>query len=187
MGEIYYCAYCKINTIGRDTWLFGSKRCKSCANSKEHNPGWVGGWDILEHFCIACQVNKICYDNWKYGSNLCRLCENRSRNYKGSNNPGWKGGLSEEGYSFEFTQQLKDLIRKRDDYKCRNCGKLQEQEISDRTKQLAVHHIDYNKGNCHQDNLITLCVLCHMKSNHNRDYWYAYYTYIMENIKCLTL
>ena len=34
-----------------------------------------------------------------------------------------------------------------------------------------VHHIDYDKKNCVSNNLITLCIPCHMKTNYNRSYW----------------
>jgi len=32
-----------------------------------------------------------------------------------------------------------------------------------------------------KDNLITLCRQCNTRVNFNRDYWFAYFTYIMEN------
>jgi hypothetical protein len=34
-----------------------------------------------------------------------------------------------------------------------------------------------------KNNLITLCKKCNMKANSNRDYWYAFYSYLMENRK----
>jgi hypothetical protein len=34
-----------------------------------------------------------------------------------------------------------------------------------------VHHIDYDKANCAKENLITLCEVCHGRTNYNRDYW----------------
>jgi len=44
-----------------------------------------------------------------------------------------------------------------------------------------VHHINYNKQNNKEDNLITSCRGCNLKVNINRDYWYAYFIYLMEN------
>jgi len=45
-----------------------------------------------------------------------------------------------------------------------------------------IHHIDYNKLNCQSNNLICLCKKCNSKVNFNRDYWYAYFRYIMDLI-----
>ena len=30
-------------------------------------------------------------------------------------------------------------------------------------------------------NLISTCGKCNRKANYNRDYWFAYFTYVMEN------
>jgi len=45
-----------------------------------------------------------------------------------------------------------------------------------------IHHIDYNKFNCESSNLITLCLKCHLSTNGNRDYWYAYFRYITRTV-----
>jgi len=79
--------------------------------------------------------------------------------------PNWKGGKSFGLYGFDFTKELKTLIRKRDKFTCQICGK----------NGYDVHHIDYNKKNCNQDNLITLCRSCHTKTNWNREKWLDYF------------
>ena len=61
--------------------------------------------------------------------------------------------------TFNFNNELKELIRKRDNYKCQICGIPQEECF----KNLHVHHIDFNKSNCSPDNLITFCNSCHSK------------------------
>jgi len=53
----------------------------------------------------------------------------------------------------------REQIRYRDGYKCKICG---VPEIECRRK-LNVHHIDCNKENLRIENLISLCVSCHMK------------------------
>jgi 5-methylcytosine-specific restriction endonuclease McrA len=58
------------------------------------------------------------------------------------------------------------------------CGIKEEKHY----RKLDIHHIDYNKKNCKKNNLVTLCQSCHSKAGVNRDYWYAYYTYLMESI-----
>ena len=84
---------------------------------------------------------------------------------RGAKNPQWRGGLSFEPYSPDWTKSLKLAIRKRDNYTCQ-IGKEKENGHS-----FDVHHIDYNKKNCDPINLITLCRKCHRKTNDNREYW----------------
>ena len=40
---------------------------------------------------------------------------------------------------------------------------------------LNVHHIDYNKQNCKEENLTSLCRQCNLRVNCNRDYWEKYF------------
>ena len=77
----------------------------------------------------------------------------------------WKGGISYEPYSVDWTETLKRAIRERDHYICQICNE----------NGWIVHHIDYNKKNCNPDNLITLCSSCHTRTNHNRNFWIAYF------------
>lgn len=95
--------------------------------------------------------------------------------YIGKNSPNWQGGLSFLPYSLKFNCDLKRNIRERDNFICQECGR--EENKTD----LSIHHIDYNKENCDESNLISLCKPCHSKTNGNRDYWFAYFTYVMEN------
>jgi hypothetical protein len=83
----------------------------------------------------------------------------------GVNHPNWKGGTSFEEYGREFNQQLKNKIRQRDNYKCQECG------LKESNKNHIVHHIDYDKKNNYEDNLILLCNSCHSKTNFNRLFW----------------
>jgi len=62
-------------------------------------------------------------------------------------------------YPRVFNRDLKASIRNRDGNCCVLC--------KDAESRLVVHHIDFNKQNCEVNNLITLCIPCHMKS-HNR-------------------
>jgi hypothetical protein len=66
---------------------------------------------------------------------------------------------------------IRPIILQRDNNKCQLCHKVSN----------LVHHIDYNKKNCKENNLITLCRGCNSKVNINRDYWFAYFAYFMEN------
>ena len=77
--------------------------------------------------------------------------------------PNWKGGISFEPYSPEWKKSLKMKIKERDNHTCQLC--FSENNL------LHVHHIDYDKKNCSESNLISLCVSCHGKTNFNRKYW----------------
>jgi len=70
-----------------------------------------------------------------------------------SNNPAWQGGKSFEPYALEWTEELKKQIKKRDNYTCQKCRTIK--------KELHIHHIDLNKLNCKENNLISLCAKCH--------------------------
>jgi hypothetical protein len=102
----------------------------------------------------------------------------------GENNNMWQGGIAYNPYSIEFSNKLREQIRKRDGFTCQKCHTHQK----DLDRELSVHHIDYNKLNYKEENLISLCCSCHMKTNGNRDYWFAYFTYkikevVYENIR----
>jgi 5-methylcytosine-specific restriction endonuclease McrA len=83
----------------------------------------------------------------------------------GEKNPLWRGGRSFKPYTTDWTETLKRSIRERDHYTCQLCGEIQSKEA------LSIHHIDYDKQNCNPNNLISLCRTCHLKTNHNREYW----------------
>jgi hypothetical protein len=115
-----------------------------------------------------------------WGTKRCSDCSKKFM--IGEENPNWRGGIGRDGYPYEFSDELKYEIRKRDNFTCQFCGLPSNEHF--RGKEiinLYIHHIDYNKFNCDKNNLISLCLKCHLKTNGNRDYWYAYCTYIMEN------
>lgn len=94
---------------------------------------------------------------------------------KSDGNPMWRGGIGKLPYTQDWTEDLKDAIRKRDDYTCQMCG-VNQKELADKfITKLAVHHIDYEKENCDPRNLISLCHSCHAKTNHHREKWITYF------------
>lgn len=105
--------------------------------------------------------------------NCSKKCkgEYMSKLLSGKNNPLWQDGKSFEPYGIEFNKELKGKIRKRDNCVCQECGRTQK-ELK---RLLNVHHIDYNKQNNSPLNLISLCLKCHMKTNHNRKHWKQYF------------
>lgn len=88
-----------------------------------------------------------------------------SQSKLGSKNPNWKEGISVEPYTVDWTKTLRRAIRERDKYICQVCNQY----------GCSIHHIDYKKKNSNPNNLITLCLKCHTKTNFNRENWISYF------------
>jgi len=117
--------------------------------SKNHSHHWLGKRYSPEHRKNMSESHK-----GKHTGFLCNW---------------WKGGISCEPYTTDWTIELRRAIRERDHYICRLCGNQQGDTAFD------VHHIDYDKKNCCPENLITLCRKCHIKTNSHRDYWLKFF------------
>lgn len=94
----------------------------------------------------------------------------------GENSGTWKGGKSFELYSPLFNFKLKEEIRKRDNFRCCECGSPQDESI----RRLEVHHIDENKKNNDKSNLISLCKSCHRKVHNSKNDWKIYFYNILK-------
>jgi len=81
-----------------------------------------------------------------------------------------------EDYPREF-HNIKEKIRKRDNYRCQECFRHQSELRNKKNKQvkLDIHHIDFNKKNNNPLNLLSLCRTCHSQTYFNRDKWINYY------------
>ena len=97
----------------------------------------------------------------------------------GKNNGNWKGGVSFLLYPAEFTRQLKELIRQRDNYQCQRCGCSEVENM----EKLSVRYIDYNKENCLPSNLISLCRRCNSLVNSSRRCWEKYFIAKLRELK----
>lgn len=124
-------------------------------------------------------------DNGMYGKHQTDIAKQKiSIATKGEKNPNWQDGKSFEIYPIEFNKGLKQQILKRDNYTCQNPN------CAYKSSKLHIHHIDYNKQNNLNSNLITLCNSCHGKtiaSKIKRDYYINYYQNIMINriVECI--
>lgn len=119
---------------------------------------------ISSHFKGKPFTGEKCDWNGRRHSNEAK--RRMSEAHKGEKSYFWKGGISYEPYSIDWTKTLKRSIRERDHYTCYVCGK---------EPAVYVHHIDYDKKNCNSENLITLCISCHAKTNNNRNYWQEFF------------
>lgn len=170
-----------------------SKRCHSCSAKERlkdptNHPNYIDGRTNKQHFCVDCnspitsQALKC-----KHCGNKRKFTIERKQNISiatkkamkrpevkvkilGKNSANYIHGQGHLSYCPEFSNSLKKEIRERDNYICQSCLEYGND----------VHHIDYNKENNKRNNLLTLCHRCNIKVNFNRDYWYAYFTYIME-------
>lgn len=117
---------------------------------------------------------------FNYG--LKRFCDYiTGHNSRGETNSAFNNWSSREPYGKEFSPELKELIRKRDKYRCQECFRHQD-ELYRKNKngkivkyKLDIHHIDFNKNNNDANNLISLCRSCHTQTNFNRESWTDYF------------
>lgn len=84
----------------------------------------------------------------------------------------WKGGISPERYwergGYKFVHVIAPEIRKRDSFRCVDCGRSESECQSVYGCLLHVHHIDHDGQNNDPVNLVSLCKGCHI-SRHNRE------------------
>lgn len=79
-------------------------------------------------------------------------------------------------YSGLFNNDLKFKIRQRDNFECQCCGLKESKHFRNlKNINLIIHHINYNKQDCNDINLITLCNACNIKANYNRNNWEVLY------------
>jgi hypothetical protein len=88
----------------------------------------------------------------------------------GPKNPAWLGGISFEPYDYRFNPRFKNLIKNKYRLKCYICKKPAS----------CIHHINYNKKDTTEKNSVLLCRSCHGKTNHERDYWFAFFCYNLD-------
>ena len=103
----------------------------------------------------------------------CEHVTKRTERLKGEGNPQWKGGISFEPYCPKFNDRFKERVRAFFGYQCVECGIMQN------GTKLSVHHVNFDKGTCCNNSIplfVTLCKVCHPKTNHNRLFWEYWFT-----------
>lgn len=107
---------------------------------------------------------------------------------KFGNQNAYKGGRFCRGYPPEWDRKTRKSIRERDGYICQNCKTTKDKNlVGDKLYDMNVHHIDYEKDNCTEFNLITVCHSCNSKANGNRDEWTRFYQDKIVKIYCQDL
>ena len=187
----YVCQNCgKEFTAHRSGFATVPKFCShACGGFKKGNTPWNAGTEIRYYNCSICGKPKT--ENREQQFSECFTCHNKKRalhtvyyacprcgkpkNGRGRSDRVFCNSCASYykhrglGHAIKttymgFTNELKEAIRKRHDYLCAFCGGRD-------AKELAVHHVDYNKNNQDQKNLLPLCSSCHAKTNHNREHW----------------
>lgn len=85
----------------------------------------------------------------------------------------WEKFVSYEPYDENFNQEIKKLIKERDGC-CILCN-IGLDDLKLLKRKINIHHINYDKLCSFQQNLITLCNSCHMKTNTNRSSWTKFF------------
>ena len=165
----HYCIDCN-SEIG-----YQALRCRKCCQKGKNHSHYIDGIKFAkdDNNCIDCGKDidgraTRCHVCSKLGILNVNYIENLDRNYP-----------------IDFNEQLKEEVRDRDNHECQCCHKTEEQELIDLNRKLSIHHIDYDKENCNEENLISLCIRCHLKTNYNREYWKMLFKNLIEKMYCL--
>jgi len=130
----------------------------------------------LHRTCLICGKSfkeipsRIKIGKGKYCSQKC-YWQAQKKLLKKQNNPNWRNGISKLPYHIDFDSDLKEKIRRRDNYTCQVCNMTEEEHLTVYGELLSVHHINYDKQNCSEKNLMATCKACNARLNFNRDYW----------------
>jgi len=185
----YICPVGHRHSMIWNNWKKG-QRCPECSNNnikltidfihKEFDKeGYTllsntygGAHTKLDYICPFGHKHAITWTKWQYGRrcSTCAVINNSAENHYN-----WQGGKSFEPYCEIWKdQEFKLDIMERDAYSCLNpyCS-------SNNPNDLTIHHIDYDKKNCHPKNLITVCRSCNSRANTNRKWHKAWYQAIM--------
>lgn len=192
----YYCVGCLEKGIIKKlskNHITKYSRCRSCTQKYIRKLGLINSkgikhWNWRGGFpkCIEPNCGKL-LKNRK--AKRCHSCEAKRRVKlgifvsKGKNNPMFgkkhsddtkkemsliKGGTGipyeNNKYPEEFFKKRYKILKKYN-YICQKCFKSGNE----------VHHIDYNKLNNKENNLIVLCHSCNVKVNRNRKYWKEFF------------
>ena len=152
------CAVCEAEfSVARHkiiTAKYCSRACQHASLAGRPSPKKI---QLAEKRCASCTRSFVpTRKNAKYCSLDCKHA-GQSQAVRGERSGRYVHGNAQSAYPRGWNRGLKGQIRRRDGFECRYCFKPQ----SEQRRALPVHHIDYIKPNLSQNNLITLCDVCH--------------------------
>jgi hypothetical protein len=173
--ESRICPTCNIEFTPRQDLHMGkkttycSKKCADIAKIGINYQPYVR----IKKICVICGNEFDVIPARQFSKHTCSnecYIEWISKKMRGEGSPFWNGGKFKDLYPKDF-KIIKRKIRKRDNNTCRECG-ISANETG---YSMCVHHIDYDKNNLNQKNLICLCRRCHARTNVNREINKNYY------------
>jgi hypothetical protein len=139
------------------------KQCKYCGEDYKTS-------HKTSNYCSrACRNKDVCIGKKHTKEHIEKIKESCQGINKGENNGMWNGN-PKQFYPKEFTVQLKEKARERDNYECVRCG----------GKPQDVHHVDGDRKNNELDNLMTLCRSCHMKEHFENKANFKFYNGVLD-------
>ena len=134
---------------------------------------YVNSYSLLNYICPLGHIHTVRWSNWHNGTR-CPTCSYLSRTGEGS--PNWRQGISFEEYCAAWQDKdYKYEIKVRDGHRCLNpyCS-------SKHPEKVVLHHINYDKKDCHFKNLVTVCNSCNSKANFDREWHTSWYQAILK-------
>ncbi len=191
-----------VHRYGEDNPMYGKKRPDTTKRNLEDNPSKrLGVGDKIsktnkrlfkEGKRVSPNKGKILSEKTKKKSSTTKKRRYKEGKIKltgcaklSKENPTWHPNFNNyssfEPYGKEFNKELKEQISKRDNYRCQQCFRHQDELFIKRKNRkvikskLDIHHIDFNKKNNNPNNLISLCRVCHSQTQLNREGWINYF------------
>lgn len=164
-GKVFSLRPCE---AAEDTGRFCSRKCywewMKANTTGENNANYQGRTTVV---CKQCAKEMSVAPSRTHGPKRTVFCSHKCKgewqaaNIIGEVHPNWLGGS--EGYPSDWARARRDAQTD----KCNLCGKT----AIENKRNLPVHHIDYDKTNSAQTNLVTLCDSCHARTNFKRAFW----------------
>ncbi len=163
---------------------FCSYKCRGRSMEGENHHAYATDRVVVS--CEVCGKTRSLAPSHAKGVRFCsRECQGIAKRAEnsGQKNGRYVHGQADLPYPMGFTTRLKRHVRDRHDGKCALCG---SDEVGNGKRAMDVHHIDYNKENLDQWNLVPLCRVCHGKmhgSAPSRKEWSAKLLRLLDDYK----
>lgn len=169
------CFHADVNRQVHSIDITGNKYGRLVAVSFAYRKNKNTYWNVV---CDCGSTKQVGYSHLVRGKIKSCGCIKREilSSQSGENSHLWRGGVSTGKYSYpkEWNSALKKRIRDRDNHRCQypDCG---YSDLDEGCAKLDVHHIDGNKQNCSEYNLISLCHGHHMFVESEPSNWINYF------------